>query len=73
VSRQCCRLHKSDHGNLRSRTSVLAQALHIFSGKEHLVKNWLISTIDKVIYFKGTIFQRSTKSIFTSQNRAEIS
>jgi hypothetical protein len=41
-------------------------------GKEHLVKNWLISTLDKVIYFKGTIFQRSTKHFFTSQNRVEI-
>jgi hypothetical protein len=47
---------------------MLAQALQIFFGKEHLVKNWLISTLDKVIYFKGTIFQRSTKPLFTSQN-----
>jgi hypothetical protein len=44
-----------------------------FFGEEHLVKNGLISTLDKVIYFKGTIFQRSTKHLFTSQNRAEIS
>jgi hypothetical protein len=36
---------------------MLAQILQIFFGKEHLVKNQLISTLDKVIYFKGTIFQ----------------
>jgi hypothetical protein len=29
--------------------------LKIFLGKEHLVKNWLISTLDKAIYFKGII------------------
>jgi hypothetical protein len=44
------------HRNLRSRTSILAQVLEIFLGKEHLAKNRLISTLDKVIYFKGTIF-----------------
>jgi hypothetical protein len=48
------------------RTSMLAQVLKIFFGKEHLVKNWLISTLDKVIYFKGTNFQRSTKPLFTT-------
>jgi hypothetical protein len=52
---------------------MLAQGLQIFFGNEHLVKNWLISTLDKVIYFKGTIFQGSTKPLFTSQNRVEIS
>jgi hypothetical protein len=52
---------------------MLAQALQIFLGKEHLVKNWLISTLDKVIYFKGTIFQWSTVPLFASQNRVEIS
>jgi hypothetical protein len=61
------------HRNLTSRTSMLAQVLQIFRGKEHLLKNWLISTLDKVIYFKGTIFQRSTKPLLTSQNRVEIS
>jgi hypothetical protein len=40
----------SDHRNLRTRTRMLAQALKIFWGKEHLVK---ISTQDKVIYFRG--------------------
>jgi hypothetical protein len=52
---------------------MLAQVLQIFLGKEHLVKNWLISALDKAIYFKGTIFQQSTKPIFTSQNRVELS
>jgi hypothetical protein len=33
---------------------MLALVLQIFWGKEHLVKNWLISTLEKVIYFKGT-------------------
>jgi hypothetical protein len=52
---------------------MVAQALKIFLGKEQLVKNWLISTLDKVIYFKWTIFQRPTKPLFSSQNRVEIS
>jgi hypothetical protein len=60
-----------EHRNLRSRTSMLAQVLQIFFGKEHLVKNWMISTLDKVIYYQGTIFQRSTKPLFTSQNRVK--
>jgi hypothetical protein len=52
---------------------MVAQVLQIFLGKEHLVKNQLISTLDKVIYFKGTIFLRSTKPLFTAQNRVETS
>jgi hypothetical protein len=44
---------------------MLAQALQIFWGKERLVKNWLISALDKVIYFKGTIFLRSAKPFFS--------
>jgi hypothetical protein len=55
------------------QVGMLAQVLQIFLGKEHLVKNWLISTLDKAIYLKGTIFQQSTKLLFTSQNRVEIS
>jgi hypothetical protein len=51
---------------------MLAQVLQIFLGKEHLAKNRLISTLDKVSNFKGTIFQRSSKPLFTSQNRLEI-
>jgi hypothetical protein len=50
---------------------MLAEALQIFLGKEHLVKNWLISTLDKAIYYKGTFLQGSTKLIFTTQNRLE--
>jgi hypothetical protein len=61
------------HRNLRFRTSMLAKVLQIFWGKEHLVKSWLISTLDKVIYCKGTIFLRSTKLLFTSLNRVETS
>jgi hypothetical protein len=53
---------------------MLAQALQkIFLGKEHMVKNWLISILDKVIYYKGTFLQGSTKPLFTSQNRLENS
>jgi hypothetical protein len=38
---------------------MLAPILQIFFGKEHLVcKNRLIASQDKIIYFKGTIFQR---------------
>jgi hypothetical protein len=53
-------------------TSMLAQVLQIFLGKEHLVKNWLSSTLYKVVFFKGTIFQWSTKPLFTSQSRVEV-
>jgi hypothetical protein len=63
----------SDHRNLRTRTCTYSQVLQGFLGKEHLVKNPLISNLDKVIYFKGTIFQLSTKPLFNSQNRVEIS
>jgi hypothetical protein len=52
---------------------MLAQVLQIFLGKNTLYKTRLIYTLDKVIYFKGTIFQWSTKPLFTSQNRVEIS
>jgi hypothetical protein len=41
---------------------MLAQALLIFLGKEHLVKNWLISTLYKAIYFRGTIFSAVYKT-----------
>jgi hypothetical protein len=53
---------------------MLAQVLKtFFGGKEHLVKNLPISTLYKIIYFKGALFQRSTKPLFTSQNGVEIS
>jgi hypothetical protein len=42
-------------------------------GEKHHVKNRLISTLDKVIYFKGTIFQGYAKPLFTSQNTVDIS
>jgi hypothetical protein len=61
------------HRNLRSRTSMLAQVLQIFGGKEHLVKNLLISTLDKLIYYQGTFLQGSAKPLFTTQNRLETS
>jgi hypothetical protein len=57
------------HRNLK--TSMLAQVLQIFLGKEHLLRNWLISTLDKVIYFEGTNFLLSTKPLFTTLNRLE--
>jgi hypothetical protein len=50
---------------------MLAQALQIFLGKEHLVENQLISTLDKVIFFKGTIFLRSTKPLFSPYTKLE--
>jgi hypothetical protein len=36
------------------QVGMLALVLQIFLGKENLVKNQLISALDKVIYFKGT-------------------
>jgi hypothetical protein len=54
---------RPSHRNLRSRTSIL----QIFWRKEHLVYNRLISTLDKVIYFKETIFLQSTKPLFIAQ------
>jgi hypothetical protein len=53
--------------------SFLVKKKQIFFGKEHLVKNWLISTQDKVIYYKGTVLQDSTKPLVTTQNRLENS
>jgi hypothetical protein len=44
---------------------------HFWQNK--LVKSLLISTLDKVIYFKGTFLQHSTKPLFTTQNRLETS
>jgi hypothetical protein len=62
------------HRNLRSRTrkNVGPGLANIF-GERTPCKNWLISTLDKAIFFKGTIFQQSTKSLFASQNGVEIS
>jgi hypothetical protein len=33
----------------------------------------MISTLDKVMYFKVILFQRSTKRLSTSQNKMKIS
>jgi hypothetical protein len=52
---------------------MLAQVLQIFLGKKHLVKNRLIYTLDKVINYKGTFLQGSTKPLFIAQNRLETS
>jgi hypothetical protein len=41
---------------------MLAQVLQKFFGKEHLVKNWLISTLDKVIDFKRNNFSAVFKT-----------
>jgi hypothetical protein len=45
---------------------------HNFWGKERLVKNRLNSTIEKVVFFKGTFFQGSSEDLFTLQNRVDI-
>jgi hypothetical protein len=53
---------------------MLAQVLQIFLGKEHLVKNWLISTLDKVIHFKGHNFSAVYKTSlhFTKQGGDQL-
>jgi hypothetical protein len=35
---------------------MLALVEQIFFGENQILKNWLISTLDKVIYFKGAVF-----------------
>jgi hypothetical protein len=42
-------------------------------GEKNPVKTLMISTLDKVIYYIGTFLQGSTKPLFTTQNRVEIS
>jgi hypothetical protein len=44
-----------------------------FWAKKNLIKSLLISTLDKVISYKGTFLQGSTKPLFTTQNRLETS
>jgi hypothetical protein len=51
---------------------MFAMVLHIF-WLEKTLEILLISTIDKIIYCLGTIFQGSKKPCFTTQNRVEIS
>jgi hypothetical protein len=38
-----------------------------------IAKCLLISTLDKVVYYKGTFFTGLNKPIFTTQNRLETS
>jgi hypothetical protein len=46
------------HINLSTRTSMFALVQQTFLAK-NLVKRLLISTLDKVIYYKGTFFRKS--------------
>jgi hypothetical protein len=62
---RCC-----THRNLSARATVLALVLHIYGWERTSCKNWLLSTLDKAIYLKGTIFRGP---LFTSQNGLEIS
>jgi hypothetical protein len=48
-------------------------AQQTFWAKKKLVKSPLISTLDKVIYYKGKFLQDSTKPLLTTQNRLETS
>jgi hypothetical protein len=41
--------------------------------QKNLVKSLLISTLDKVIYHKGTFLHDSVKPLLTTQNRLEAS
>jgi hypothetical protein len=61
-----------NHRNLSTRRCMFELLLQTFWAKK-LVKNLLISTLDKVIYYIGTFLQGSTKPLFTSQNRVESS
>jgi hypothetical protein len=60
-----------DHRNLSSydRTSMFSQLLLNLFGTKHLVKSWLISILNKEIYFN---FTGSTKSTSTKIKRVEI-
>jgi hypothetical protein len=51
---------------------MLALVQHTFVAK-NLVKSLLISTLDKVIYHKGTFLQGTTKLLFAKQNRLDTS
>jgi hypothetical protein len=50
----------------------LEQVCWYRSCKHFWVIKHLVKTLDKAILFKGTIFQGSTKPLFTSKNRVEI-
>jgi hypothetical protein len=47
--------------------------LQTFWAKKTLVESLLISTLGKVRHYNGTFLQFSTKPLFISQNRVEIS
>jgi hypothetical protein len=58
----------------------IASNKYVGTGPENIsrertpLKKWLISNLGrKGIYFKGTIFQQSTKPLITSQNRLNMS
>jgi hypothetical protein len=42
-------------------------------GEKTLVKSLMISTLDKVIYYIEKFLKGSTKPLFITQNRVEIS
>jgi hypothetical protein len=50
------------HRNLCTRTSMFELLLQTFWAKKNLVKSLLISTLDKVIYYKGNIFTGLNKT-----------
>jgi hypothetical protein len=52
---------------------MFALVQQTFLTKKTLVKNLLIYTLDKVIYYKGTFLQDSTKPLLTTKNRLETS
>jgi hypothetical protein len=52
---------------------MFALVQQTFLAEKTLVKSLLISTIDKVVYYKGTFLQGSSKPRFTTQNRSETS
>jgi hypothetical protein len=54
-------------------STISSLLLQTFWAKETLVKSLLISTLDKVIYYIGTFLLGSTKPLFTTHNRVEIS
>jgi hypothetical protein len=47
---------------------MFALVRQTFLAKKTLVKSLPISTLDKVIYYKGTFLQDSTKPLLTTQN-----
>jgi hypothetical protein len=56
------------HRNLSSCTRI-ALVLRNFFWRKHLAKSQLSFTLNRVIYFIGTILQGSTKPSFAIQNK----